>query len=93
MAKNSVRTRSLTATGDCTTANDVVILQTVPIPKVTWLWRHDQNKTKHSSGLEEAICAMVTWTIDQFYGYEVTIERVVGDHWSSDITDVFIKAV
>ena len=36
---------------------------------------------------------MVTWTIDQFYGYEVTIERVVGDHWSSDITDVFIKAV
>ena len=52
-----------------------------------------QNKTKHSSGLEEAICAMVTWTIDQFYGYRVTIERVVGDHWSSNITDVFIKAV
>ena len=36
---------------------------------------------------------MVTWTVDQFYGYRVTIERVVGDHWSSNITDVFIKAV
>ena len=36
---------------------------------------------------------MVTWTIDQFHGYKVTIERVVDDHWSGDMTDVFIKAV
>ena len=36
-----------------------------------------QNKTKHSSELEEAICAMVTWTIDQLHGYEVTIKS----HW------------
>ena len=42
LAKNGVRTRCLSATGDCTTANDV-ILQTVPIPKVT-LWRHDKTK-------------------------------------------------
>ena len=28
---------TLSATGDCTTANDVIILQTVPIPKVTLL--------------------------------------------------------
>ena len=61
-------------------------------------WRYcdvktKQNKTKHSSGLEEAICAMVTWTIDQFHGYRVTLLlRVVG-HWSSDMTDVLIKAV
>ena len=32
LAKNGVKTRSLSATADCTTANDVVILQTVPIP-------------------------------------------------------------
>ena len=44
LAKNGVRTRSLTAMGDCTTTNDVVILQTVPIPKVTLLWRHDKTK-------------------------------------------------
>ena len=35
-----------------------------------------QNKTKQSSGLEETICTMVTWTIDRFHGYEVTIKSL-----------------
>ena len=49
LAKNGVRTRSLSATGDCTTANDV-ILQIVPIPKVTLLWRHDKTKQNTAVG-------------------------------------------
>ena len=35
---------TLSATGGCTTANDVVILQTVPVPKVTLLWRHETTR-------------------------------------------------
>ena len=41
---------TLSATGGCTTANDVVILQTVPVPKVTLLWRHDTTRQNTAVG-------------------------------------------
>ena len=41
---------TLSATGGCTTANDVVILQTVPVPKVTLLWCHDTTRQNTAVG-------------------------------------------
>ena len=40
---------TLSATGGCTTANDV-ILQTVPVPKVTLLWHHDTTRQNTAMG-------------------------------------------
>ena len=40
---------ALSATGGCTTANDV-ILQTVPVPKMTLLWRHDTTRQNTAVG-------------------------------------------
>ena len=62
---------TLSATGGCTTANDVVILQTVPVPKVTLLWRHDTTRQNTAVGSRRPSAPWWQKTMDQIPGVTV----------------------
>ena len=77
---------TLSATGGCTTANDVVILQTVPVPKVTLLWRHDTTRQTPQWAPEDHLRHGNRDNGSDSRGYGVTIRS----HWWPLVTPLYL---